>query len=244
MPLQGEYEPSSSKLVRDQVTEYESSGGTTATKLRGVPMVVITSVRASSGKLRKNPVMRVEHDGVYAAVAYKGAAAHHPAWYGNFVGIRALNFRTKAPRVTTPRARSRAMCARRGGSAGGVWPDYAEYQTKTDRDKGSHATHAGHVYSRQTRAESLGRSDSTGNRMGRAQRRRKNRAPTAMRGPMRSSATWARSCAKQAFGAAATRTCRGRAGEGPGRGGVALPAERLRRMRPAQATSVLGTGIG
>jgi hypothetical protein len=62
MPLQGEYEPSSSEWVRDQVEEYESSGGTRGTTLRGVPVVVITSVGASSGKLRKNPVMRVEHD--------------------------------------------------------------------------------------------------------------------------------------------------------------------------------------
>ena len=74
MPLQGEYEPSPAAWVRDQVEEYESSGGTKGTMLRGVPVVVITSVGASSGKLRKNPVMRVEHDGVYAAVASKGGA--------------------------------------------------------------------------------------------------------------------------------------------------------------------------
>jgi F420H(2)-dependent quinone reductase len=85
MPLQGEYEPSSSEWVRDQVAEYESSGGTKGTQLRGVPVVVITSLGASSGRLRKNPVMRVEHDGVYAAVASKGGAPQHPAWYRNFV---------------------------------------------------------------------------------------------------------------------------------------------------------------
>ena len=85
MPLQGEYEPSSSKWVRDQVEECESSGGTRGTTLRGVPVVVITSRDASSGKLRKNPVMRVEHDGVYAAVASKGGAPEHPAWYRNLV---------------------------------------------------------------------------------------------------------------------------------------------------------------
>ena len=85
MPLQGEYEPSSLKWVRDQVAEYESSGGTKGTKLSDVPVVVITSLGASSGKLRKNPVMRVEHGGVYAAVASKGGAPQHPAWYRNFV---------------------------------------------------------------------------------------------------------------------------------------------------------------
>src|ERR1700760_4664172 len=85
MPLQGEYEPSTAKWVRDQVEEYESSGGNRGTLLRGKPVVVITSLGASSGKLRKNPVMRVEHDGVYAAVASKGGAPEHPAWYRNFV---------------------------------------------------------------------------------------------------------------------------------------------------------------
>jgi deazaflavin-dependent oxidoreductase (nitroreductase family) len=83
MPLQGEHEPSPAKWVRDQVQEYESSGGTSGTMLRGVPVVVITSVGASSGKLRKNPVMRVEHDGVYAAVASKGGSPENPSWYRN-----------------------------------------------------------------------------------------------------------------------------------------------------------------
>src|SRR5579863_7579731 len=85
MPLKGEYEPSSQQWVREQVEEYESSGGTRGTTLRGVPVVVITSVGSSSGKLRKNPVMRIEHDGVYAAVASKGVAPEHPAWYRNFL---------------------------------------------------------------------------------------------------------------------------------------------------------------
>src|ERR1017187_5209084 len=80
MPLQGEYEPSSQQWVRDQVQEYESSGGTRATTLRGVPVIVVTSIGAKSGKLRKNPVMRVEHDGHYAAVASKGGAPAHPDW--------------------------------------------------------------------------------------------------------------------------------------------------------------------
>src|SRR5947209_16146056 len=85
MPLQGEYEPSSSSWVREQVEEYERSGGTRGTTMRGVPVVVITSRGASSGKLRKNPVMRVEHDGFYAAVASKGGAGENPAWYRNLV---------------------------------------------------------------------------------------------------------------------------------------------------------------
>ena len=85
MPLQGEYAPSSAEWVRNQVEEIESSGGTRGTVLRGMPVIVITSVGHGSGKLRKNPVMRVEHDGKYAAVASKGGAPEHPTWYRNLV---------------------------------------------------------------------------------------------------------------------------------------------------------------
>src|ERR1700735_4753845 len=85
MPLQGEYAPSSAQWVREQVEEIEGSGGTRGTVLRGVPVVIVTSVGAGSGKLRKNPVMRVEHDGSYAAVASKGGAPEHPTWYRNIV---------------------------------------------------------------------------------------------------------------------------------------------------------------
>ena len=135
MPLQGEYEPSSSKWVRDQVAEYESSGGTKGTKLRGVPVVVITSLGASSGKLRKNPVMRVEHDGVYAAVASKGGAPQHPAWYRNFMEHPVVELQDEgAKRDYTAREVSGEERATWWERAVAVWPDYAEYQTKTDRE--------------------------------------------------------------------------------------------------------------
>jgi deazaflavin-dependent oxidoreductase (nitroreductase family) len=134
MPLQGEYEPSSSEWVRDQVEEYESSGGTRGTTLRGVPVVVITSVGASSGKLRKNPVMRVEHGGVYAAVASKGGAPQHPAWYRNLVDHPLVELQDQAAKAdyTAHEASGdeRAVWWKRAVE---VWPDYADYQTKTDR---------------------------------------------------------------------------------------------------------------
>ena len=135
MPLQGEYEPSSSDWVNQQVQEYESSGGARGTTLRGVPVVVVTSLGASSGKLRKNPVMRIEHDGAYAAVASKGGAPEHPAWYRNFV---------EHPRVELQDAASKGDYVAREVSgeeratwwkrALEVWPDYATYQTKTERE--------------------------------------------------------------------------------------------------------------
>src|SRR6478672_10184787 len=96
LPLRGEYEPSSVEWVRDQVEEYESSAGTRATTLRGVPVVVITSVGARSGKLRTNPVMRVELDGVYAAVASQGGAVKNPAWYRNLVEHQLVELQDEA----------------------------------------------------------------------------------------------------------------------------------------------------
>src|SRR5487761_629747 len=85
MPLHGEYEPSAQAWVRDQVEQYEGSGGTAGTTLRdtGLPVGIVTNRGASSGKVRKTPVMRVEHDGRYAMVASKGGAPDHPVWYYN-----------------------------------------------------------------------------------------------------------------------------------------------------------------
>jgi hypothetical protein len=76
MPLEGEYEPSPAQWVRDQVELYESSGGTKGTTLRdtGLPVIVLTSRGVKSGKIRKTPLMRVEHDGRYALVASQGGA--------------------------------------------------------------------------------------------------------------------------------------------------------------------------
>ncbi|MBO0518183.1 nitroreductase/quinone reductase family protein, partial [Streptomyces beijiangensis] len=81
MPLQGEYEPSPTQWVRDQVELYESSGGAEGTTLQGRPVVLLTTRGARSGKLRKTPVMRVEHEGRYAVVASLGGAPRHPVWY-------------------------------------------------------------------------------------------------------------------------------------------------------------------
>jgi deazaflavin-dependent oxidoreductase (nitroreductase family) len=135
MPLQGEYEPSPAKWVRDQVEEYESSGGTRGTTLRGVPVVVITSVGATSGKLRKNPVMRVEHDGAYAAVASKGGAPEHPSWYRNIVEHPLVELQDgPTKRDYVAREVSGDERAAWWSRAVEVWPAYAEYQTKTDRE--------------------------------------------------------------------------------------------------------------
>ncbi|MFB7510960.1 nitroreductase/quinone reductase family protein, partial [Streptomyces broussonetiae] len=83
MPLEGEYEPSPAQWVREQVELYEGSGGTKGTTLMdtGLPVIILTTRGAKSGKIRKTPLMRVEHAGTYAVVASQGGAPKHPVWY-------------------------------------------------------------------------------------------------------------------------------------------------------------------
>src|SRR4051812_12721725 len=83
MPLQGKYEPSPDQRAREQVAEYEASGGARANTMNGLPIVILTTVGARSGRLRKTPLMRVEHDGTYAVVASLGGGPKHPVWYHN-----------------------------------------------------------------------------------------------------------------------------------------------------------------
>ncbi|MFF9508319.1 nitroreductase family deazaflavin-dependent oxidoreductase [Streptomyces sp. NPDC014724] len=134
MPLKGEYEPSPAQWVRDQVELFESSGGTEGTMMRGLPVIILTTRGARSGKIRKTPLMRVEHDGTYAVVASQGGAPKHPVWYHNLVAD---------PRVELQDGPVRQdMNAREvTGEEKAVWwqravdafPDYADYQLKTDR---------------------------------------------------------------------------------------------------------------
>jgi deazaflavin-dependent oxidoreductase (nitroreductase family) len=135
MPLQGEYVPPVAEWVRKQVEEYEGSGGTSGIELRGVPTIIVTSKGARSGKLRKNPVMRIEHDGAYAAVASKGGAPKNPTWYYNLVEHPLVELQDRASKGDyTARVLSgdeRALWWERSLA---VWPDYAEYQKKTDRE--------------------------------------------------------------------------------------------------------------
>jgi deazaflavin-dependent oxidoreductase (nitroreductase family) len=135
MTLSGEYVPSPEKWVRDQVEAYEASGGTEATTIQGVPVVVVTSVGARSGHLRKNPVMRVEHDGTYALVASKGGAPAHPTWYHNLVAHPLVELQDGPERhdyaVRVAEGAERALWWDR---AVAVWPAYADYQTRTDRE--------------------------------------------------------------------------------------------------------------
>jgi deazaflavin-dependent oxidoreductase (nitroreductase family) len=136
--LTGEYEPSAAKWVRDQVEEYEASNGERANLLRGRPewpIVVITSVGHQSGKLRKNPVMRVEHDGVYAAIASYGGAPDHPEWYHNFFANPRVDLQDgPEPHEYVARLAEGDERAEWWERAVAQYAPYADYQQKTDRE--------------------------------------------------------------------------------------------------------------
>lgn len=134
MPLDGEYEPSPAAWVRDQVAEYESSGGTRGTTLRDMPVIVLTSRGTRSGKIRKTPLMRVEHDGSYAIVASKGGAPEHPVWYYNVVADPHVELQDgPVKQDMTAREVTGAEKATWWERAVAAYPDYADYQKKTDR---------------------------------------------------------------------------------------------------------------
>ncbi|REK90888.1 nitroreductase family deazaflavin-dependent oxidoreductase [Streptomyces inhibens] len=134
MPLQGEYEPSPAQWVRDQVALYESSGGTEGTTLRGLPVVVLTTRGAKSGRIRKSPLMRVEHGGSYAAVASMGGAPTHPVWYHNVVADPRVELQDgPVRRDMTAREVTGEEKALWWGRAVEAYPDYEDYQKKTDR---------------------------------------------------------------------------------------------------------------
>jgi deazaflavin-dependent oxidoreductase (nitroreductase family) len=134
MPLEGTYQPSAAKWVRDQVELYESSGGTEGTSLRGMPVVVMTNRGAKTGDLRKTPLMRVEHEGRYAVVASQGGAPEHPSWYFNLLADPNVELQDGPVRQDMVAREvdgdERAAWWRRAVEA---FPSYREYQFKTKR---------------------------------------------------------------------------------------------------------------
>ncbi|MFJ1706002.1 nitroreductase family deazaflavin-dependent oxidoreductase [Kitasatospora sp. NPDC088346] len=135
MPLQGDYQPSPEQWVREQVEQYEGSGGTEGTTMRGMPVIILTTRGARSGKIRKTPLMRVEYDGSYAVVASKGGAAEHPVWYHNVVADPRVELQDGPVRQDmTARQVTGAEKDLWWGRAVEAYPDYADYQTKTDRE--------------------------------------------------------------------------------------------------------------
>ena len=137
MPLEGEYEPSTYQWVRDQVAEYEASGGQRANTLRdtGLPVIIVTTRGNRTGKIRKFALMRVEHDGEYALVASLGGAPKNPVWYYNLKADPTALMIQDGPEPFDAEAREvtgdeKAEWWERAVKA---FPPYAEYQAKTDR---------------------------------------------------------------------------------------------------------------
>ena len=135
MPIEGEYEPSPTDWVRKQVELIESSDGTEGMTMRGMPVILLTTRGAKSGKVRKTPLMRVEHDGEYAVVASLGGAPRHPVWYHNVVADPHVELRDgTVKRDMTAREVTGEEKALWWGRAIEAFPDYADYQQKTDRE--------------------------------------------------------------------------------------------------------------
>jgi F420H(2)-dependent quinone reductase len=137
MPVEGEYEPSPAAWVREQVEEYERSGGERGNTLldTGMPVIIVTARGNKSGKVRKFALMRVEHDGEYALVASKGGAPENPVWYHNLKANPDEVTIQDGPepmdvRVTEITGDERSTWWERAVAA---YPPYAEYQTRTDR---------------------------------------------------------------------------------------------------------------
>jgi len=138
MPLEGEYEPSPQQWVRDQVELYERTGGREGNTLldRGLPVVIYSTRGAKSGKVRKQPLMRVEHDGAYLMVGSMGGAPEDPAWVAN---VRKYPDQVTVQDGPAPwdgvarelTGEEKALWWERAVAA---FPDYAEYQKKTDRE--------------------------------------------------------------------------------------------------------------
>ncbi|HEY0814072.1 MAG TPA: nitroreductase family deazaflavin-dependent oxidoreductase [Pseudonocardia sp.] len=134
MPLTGEYELSPEGWVRDQTQKIFETGTTESVDIKGRPVVLVTMRGVKSGKLRKVPLMRVEHDGVYAIVASKGGAPTNPVWYANVKGEPHVELQdgtvTKDYTAREVTGEEKAIWWKR---AVATYADYADYQQKTDR---------------------------------------------------------------------------------------------------------------
>ncbi|KAA0021015.1 nitroreductase family deazaflavin-dependent oxidoreductase [Antrihabitans cavernicola] len=134
MPLTGEYEPSKSDWAREQAEKFEQSNGQEANTMQGKPIILLTTKGAKTGKLRKTPLMRVEHGGEYAVLASLGGAPKNPVWYHNIVKEPHVELQDGADKNDyTAREVTGDEKAAWWARAVEVWPSYDDYQKKTDR---------------------------------------------------------------------------------------------------------------
>lgn len=134
MSLTGEYRPSTSQWAREQAEKFEASGGTEANELRGMPIIVLTTVGAKSRALRKTALMRVEHEGQYAVIASLGGAPNEPKWANNIRQNPHVDLQDGSNKLDylarEVDGEEREQWWKRAVAA---FPDYADYQAKTDR---------------------------------------------------------------------------------------------------------------
>jgi deazaflavin-dependent oxidoreductase (nitroreductase family) len=132
---EAEYVPSPSDRVRDQVSRYEATGGTDGGELGGLPVVILTTTGARSGNTRKNPVMRVERDGTYAAIASYAGNPNNPQWYYNLLAHPDATVQD-GPSVRRVRARELSGEEKQAwwAVADALNPNYAKYRASAGRD--------------------------------------------------------------------------------------------------------------
>ena len=135
MPLTGEYEPSQNDRTREQVELYEATNGVKGGTLKGKPVIVLTFKGAKPGKLRKTPLMRIEHDGTYAVVASNAGAPTHPFWYRNIVANPIVELQDGAVkhelRVREVFGEEKNEWWKRADAA---WPDFPDYRARAGRE--------------------------------------------------------------------------------------------------------------
>ncbi len=134
MPLQGEYAPASDRASREQAERYEATGGTEMAEVEGRPIIVLTSVGAKSGKIRKHPLMRIEHGGSYAVIASNGGSQTHPTWYHNLVANPHVELQDGSVRRDYYAHEATGLERERWWyQAEQTWPYYRDYPRRTDR---------------------------------------------------------------------------------------------------------------
>jgi len=135
--IEGEYAPTPTKWVRDQVELYERTNGREGATLRdtGLPVIIVTMKGRKSGLVRKIALMRVEHEGEYALVGSMGGAPKHPVWYHNLKTDPSTVTIQDGPEpfpvhVHEAEGAEREAWWQRAVEA---FPPYAEYQQRTER---------------------------------------------------------------------------------------------------------------
>jgi deazaflavin-dependent oxidoreductase (nitroreductase family) len=120
--------------VRDHLHRYVATDGSDGHEWRGVPTLLLTTRGRRSGKLRRTPLIYGRDGDRYVVVASYGGSPQHPDWYLNLAADPDVTIQV-GPDVMAARASTLegADRERMWGVLTGIWPDYDNYQAKTDR---------------------------------------------------------------------------------------------------------------